>query len=104
MNLHTLHRNSDNKSRKQKTTVKLPPWNGQKLITGGLNLFYGPNLTLSFRSGSKHSVGCSVRMLKLLLVNEYSRLTHKSQFNYMIKQRRVLNRYRQSKSFLDQSG
>ena len=30
---------------------------------GGLNSFYGPNLTLSFWSGTKHLVGCSVRMI-----------------------------------------
>ena len=33
-----------------------------ELLEGGLNKFYRPNLTLSFWSGTKYLVGCSVHM------------------------------------------
>ena len=69
MNTHKVrHQNSDTKNRQQSSTTKLPPWN---IVMnnwgggGGLNMFYGANLALSFLSGKKHLVGHSVRMITL---------------------------------------
>ena len=31
------HRNTDTKNRQKRTTIELPPWNGQQWITGGVN-------------------------------------------------------------------
>ena len=46
------HQNSDTKNRQHRTTSEPPAWNGQEWITGGLNMFYGANLTLSYWRGT----------------------------------------------------
>ena len=74
-------RNSDTKNRQQRTTPEPPPWNGLKLV---LRRQRHSQLLTWY----KHLVGCSVRMLILLLANESSRLTNKSRLNAMRKQRR----------------
>ena len=71
------HRISDTKTDNRERQENYRTGTVSNELMGGLNQFYGHNLALSFWSGTKHLVGCSIHMITHPLTRQWNSTVNK---------------------------